>query len=509
MNLRPYQIETIDRVRIGWTDWRKQLVVLPTGAGKTIVAANVAKEFVDAGQRVLFLAHREELLTQTLDKFQRAVGLFAQLEKAEHRASLESKVVVGSIQTFTARGDRWPVDHFGLVIVDEAHHVLADSYLSTVGRFNAKVMGITASSDRTDNRNLGQFFENIAHEVSLLDLINQGYLSRILIKGIPLKIDLSDVKISKGDYDATELGSAIEPYLAAIADKIKTEAAGRRTLVFCPLRVTSQLFVQKCQEIGITARHVDGESKDRDEIRQDFAAGKLELVSNAMLWTEGFDDPGIDCISVLRPTKSRPLFAQMCGRGLRIAPQKRNLLLLDFLWLSQKHNLVRPANLVASTEEIAETMTQLSFEKGGESDLEDLASTAREKREEKLRRELESKSRKNAFSCDAMEFCLSVGSLATADWEDVMDWQRAEATEKQLALIRGAGIAPSSIQSKGHASAVIDLILSRRRLNLASPKQVKLMKKLGHPRPETLSKDEAGKFISTKLRRGSREEVAA
>lgn len=502
MEARPYQQAVLSAVTRGWREFRKQLVVMPTGSGKTCVFSWLAQ--AEQPGRTLILAHRDELVDQAIDKLHKATGLMAQKEKAEFTASLQAPVVVASIQTMRRRLEKWPADHFSLVVCDEAHHVLADEWQSVMQHFTSRVLGVTATSDRGDKRNLGQFFENVAHEVSLFELINQGYLSRIHVKAIPLKIDLSSVKITKGDYDANGLGSVIEPYLAAIAEKIKVEAAERRTLVFLPLIATSQLFVEKCQEIGINARHIDGQSPDRKEILADFANDKFELLSNSALLFEGYDDPGIDCIAMLRPTKSRPLYAQAIGRGTRIAPMKENLLLLDFLWLSQKHNLVRPAHLVAASEDMAQAITQLSFESGGSEDLEALASTAQQKREEKLRRELEAKSRKQAFSADAMEFCLNVGSLATAEWEDCMEWHTRPPSEKQLALIQGAGIAPDSIRSRGHASAVIELIQSRRKLKLATPKQVKMLIKFQHAAPHAATFEQASAFISSKLRRYSR-----
>jgi superfamily II DNA or RNA helicase len=509
--LRPYQVNACDSVRNGWAEWLKQLLVLPTGAGKTIVAAKIAKEFVDAGLRVLFIAHREELLSQTLDKFSRAAGIFAQLEKAEHRASLSCPVVVASIQTLMSRGERFPADHFALIIVDEAHHILAESYLAVLRRFSAKVLGITATSDRGDKKNLGAFFQNIACEVTLFDLINQGYLSRIHVKSLPLKIDLSEVKSVAGDYDANGVGNALEPYLGAIAQALKQEAGSRRILAFLPLIATSQAFVRRCADVSLRARHIDGNSPDRKEILQAFANDEFDLLSNAMLLTEGFDDPGIDCIVNLRPTRSRSLYSQIVGRGTRVAPMKENLLLLDFLWQHEKHNLIRPAHLVAPSEEIAEEMTLFLSDKAGgqeELDLEDLSATVREAREKKLREELEAKAKRQATSVDAMDFCLSVGSLAAAEWTDTMEWHARPPSERQIALIKGAGIDPTSIRSRGHASAVIDLIQSRRTLGLASAKQVRFLRRLGHAAPESATKEDAGRFIAA--RTGSRrEEVMA
>jgi len=511
MMLRPYQQDFVDRVREGWRNYRKQLGVLPTGGGKTICFSDLAKGELPA--RTLVLAHREELVDQAIHKLLAASGIFAQKEKAEFSASLSASVVVASVQTMRRRLAKWPADHFALVVCDEAHHVLADEWQTVLRHFSpARVLGVTATPDRGDKRNLGQFFENIASEVSLFDLINQGWLARIHVKALPLKIDLSEVRSVAGDYDPNGVGSALEPYLGAIARALKVEAASRRILAFLPLIETSKAFVRRCTEAGLRARHIDGNSPDRKEILQAFANDEFDLLSNAMLLTEGFDDPGIDCIVNLRPTRSRSLYSQIVGRGTRVAPMKENLLLLDFLWQHERHNLIRPAHLVATDEEFASEMTtdleisawrptQESF------DLEDLASSARETREKKLREELEAKAKRLATSGDAMDFCLSVGNLAAAEWEDVVPWHSQAASEKQLKLIGDAGINPASIRSRGHASAVLDLIFSRRQLGLASPKQVRFLRKLGHPAPDRATKEEASMFIGSRV--GRREGVAA
>lgn len=503
MQLRPYQIDTCDRIRAGWDEFSKQLIVLPTGAGKTIVSAFVAQEHVAVGMRVLFLAHREELLLQTIDKFQRAAGLRCELEKAEHHASRECQVVVGSVQTFMARGYNWDADHFGLVIVDEAHHVMADSYRRVLDMFpNARLLGITATPDRADCRNLGGVFQNIAAEVQLFDLIRDGYLSPITLKSIPLKIDLNGVKSLAGDFAADDLGTRLEPMLGEIARAIALHASFRRVLCFLPLIATSQKFVAECRNVGLSAEHVDGMSSDRREKLDRFAAGEFDLLSNAMLLTEGFDDPGIDCVCVLRPTRSRPLYSQMVGRGTRIAPTKENLLLLDFLWMHQRHKLVRPSALIAHTDEEAESITQVAEEKsaGGpveELELEGLASEATAKREQALAKKLAENKGKSATVLTAEEFALQHHNMEAAEFEPVMEWERQAITEKQAWALKRAKIDLQTVRGKGHASKLISLIKSDQRVLLATPGQRYAMRKAGHPNWSHATVAEARQFFAS------------
>ena len=184
MGLRAYQMKARQDIHKGFEDFDRQLGVLPTGAGKTILFSRLAQDYQP--QRTLILAHREELITQAVDKLRASTGIEAQVEMGEERASLDAPVVVASVQTLMRekRRERWPRDHFGLVVVDEAHHALADSYLNTLGHFHdhAKVLGVSATPDRGDKKNLGRYFENIACEVTLLDLVNQGWLSPIKVK---------------------------------------------------------------------------------------------------------------------------------------------------------------------------------------------------------------------------------------------------------------------------------------------------------------------------------------
>jgi superfamily II DNA or RNA helicase len=310
MQLRPYQQECIDRLLAKFREYSRVLAVLPTGAGKTIILAALAHRMQPL--RSLVIAHREELITQAVNKIRAATGLCAEIEKAEDRASHEAPVVVASVQTLAQeqRRGRWPKDHFGLVVVDESHHVLADSYQSLLAHFHdhAKVLGVTATPDRGDKRSLGEYFEEIGFEIGLHDLIKQGYLSRIVVKTVPLQIDLGGVKTVAGDFNDADLGDAIEPYLRQIIGEMKAAIGTRKTLVFLPLVRTSRRFVELCREAGLTAEHIDGQSTDRKEILDRYAAGEFQVLANSLLLTEGFDEPSVACVVCLRPTKIRAMY---------------------------------------------------------------------------------------------------------------------------------------------------------------------------------------------------------
>ncbi len=266
---------------------RTALLVMATAAGKTVTFAKLAEHFHAHGQRTLVLAHREELLTQAVDKIRAATGLWPQIEKAELRASLNAPIVVASVQTMISRRERWPADHFGLVVVDECHHVMAKSYLDTLERFqSAKVLGVTATPDRSDRKNLGKFFETVAYEAGLTKLIKEGWLARITVKRLPIELDMRGVRKAAGDYRADEVGHAIEPRLRDVARAMAAECWDRKTVAFLPLVKTAREFAEMLNAAGLEARSVAGEDKpeDRKAVLEWFAnAGPGTVLANAML----------------------------------------------------------------------------------------------------------------------------------------------------------------------------------------------------------------------------------
>lgn len=308
------------------------------------------------------MAHRGELLNQAADKLMKSTGLGCAVEKAEE-TSIYSwyRVVVGSVQTLMRkkRLSRFQKNHFDTIIVDEAHHCISDSYQNVLNYFeDAKVLGVTATPDRGDMKNLGSYFESLAYEYTLPKAIKEGYLSPIKAVTIPLKLDLTGVGTQAGDYKVANLGTALDPYLYQIADEMLKYCKDRKTVVFLPLIKTSQKFCEILNSKGFRAAEVNGNSDDRAQVLSDYDTGKYNVLCNSMLLTEGWDCPSVDCIIVLRPTKVRSLYCQMVGRGTRLCEGKDHLLLLDFLWHTEKHELCRPAHLICENEEVAQKMTE-------------------------------------------------------------------------------------------------------------------------------------------------------
>ena len=441
MELRPYQKEAKEAVFEQWENGtRKTLLVLPTGCGKTIVFAKITEDCVSHGDRVLILAHRGELLEQAADKIAKATGLKCATEKAEE-SCLGSwfRITVGSVQSLMreTRLSRFPEDYFNTIIIDEAHHCISDSYQRVLKHFpDAKVLGVTATPDRGDMKNLGQVFESLAYEYKLPKAIKEGYLSPIKAVTIPLQVDLTGVGVQSGDFKAGDLGTALDPYLEGIAQEMEKYCQEKKTVVFLPLVKTSQKFRDILNSHGFRAAEVNGESQDRAEILEDYATGKYNVLCNSMLLTEGWDCPDVDCIVVLRPTKVRSLYCQMVGRGTRLASGKDHLLLLDFLWHTERHELCHPAHLICENEEVAQKMTEnLEKDAGCPIDIEDAEKTASEdvvaQREEALAQKLAEMKRRKRKLVDPLQFEMSIQAEDLAGYVPAFGWEMAPPSDKQ------------------------------------------------------------------------------
>lgn len=487
MKLRDYQQEARESIQIEWNKGiKKTLLVLPTGCGKTIVFSKVIEDRVKKGERVLVLAHRGELLDQAADKLEKSTGLKCATEKAE-QTSLGSwfRVVVGSVQTLMRekRLARFDKDFFDTIIIDEAHHCISDSYQRVLNYFDANVLGVTATPDRGDMKNLGSYFESLAYEYTLPKAIKEGYLSPIKALTLPLKVDLSAVGQQAGDFKTSDLGSALDPYLESIADEMVKNASDRKTVVFLPLVKTSQKFTEILNQKGFRAAEVNGESQDRAEILEDFENDKYTVLCNSMLLTEGWDCPSVDCIVVLRPTKVRSLYSQMVGRGTRLHPGKTELLLLDFLWHTDRHELCHPAHLIAENEEVAKAMTKQIEEAGIPLDLEAVEETAAEdvvaQREEALAKQLQEMKKRKRKLVDPLQFEMSIQAEDLANYVPAFGWEMGPPSEKQVKTLEKLGILPDQVDNAGKATKLLERLDRRREQGLTTPKQIRFLEQRG------------------------------
>ncbi len=488
MELRKYQQEARMAIQEEWKNGNQiTLLVLPTGTGKTIVFSKVIEDRVKQGERVLVLAHRGELLDQAADKLEKSTGLKTATEKAEE-TSLNSwfRVVVGSVQTMMRekRLSQFDNDFFDTIIIDEAHHSISNSYQRVLNHFeDANVLGVTATPDRGDMRNLGEYYQSLAYEYTLPKAIKEGYLAPIKALTLPLQLDLSKVSQQAGDFSTRDLGSALDPYLESIADEMLKNASDRKIVVFLPLVKTSQRFAEILNEKGFRAAEVNGESEDRAEILEDFDNDKYNVLCNSMLLTEGWDCPSVDCVVVLRPTRVRSLYSQMVGRGTRLFEGKTELLLLDFLWHTDRHELCHPAHLIAENDEVAQAMTKQIEEAGMPLDLEMVEQQAEEdvvaQREEALAKQLAEMKRRKRKLVDPLQFEMSIQAEDLSSYVPNFGWEMEAPTEKQVKKLDDLGINPDGIDNAGKADMILDRLDKRRNQGLTTPKQIRFLEQRG------------------------------
>lgn len=430
-----------------------------------------------------------------------ASGLTTAVEKAEQSCIGKwDRIIVGSVQTL-CRDSRLALfnkSYFDTIIIDEAHHALSSSYQAILNYFDtADILGVTATPDRSDMQNLGKVFDSLAYEYTLRDAINSGYLVKIQVQTLPLHIDFTNVKITAGDFQAGDIGRVLDPYLEQIADTL-LDYKDRKIVVFLPLIETSQKFCKMLIERGFNAAEVNGNSKDRNEITEDFANGKYNVLCNSMLLTEGWDCPSVDCVIVLRPTKSRALYTQMIGRGTRLCEGKDHLLVLDFLWHYEKHSLCRPAHLIAKSNDVAIKMTEIL--ETSSMDLEAAEAEAERdvlaEREAALAKELAAMRKKKAKLVDPLQFEFSIQAEDLTHYVPTFGWQVSSITDKQKKTIEEFGLNPDTIEDAGKASMLIDRLHKRKAEGLSTPKQIRFLENKGFKNVGTWTNTQASNMIS-------------
>ncbi|MDQ3295090.1 MAG: DEAD/DEAH box helicase [Myxococcota bacterium] len=488
--LRPYQIAAVAAVERELTTTQRTLLVLPTGTGKTVVFAELAAREVNAGGRVLVLAHREELLDQARKKLE-ATGVRGELEQGKNRASTQAPVVIASVQTLRGkRLERYPAHAFSLVVVDEAHHAAAASYRSILDRFaTAKILGVTATPDRGDGKALGKIFESVAFTYDMRQAIREEFLAPLRARRILVKdLDLSAIRSHHGDFDQGELAAVFtgEKALHGVVSPLLELAGDRRTLVFGVDVAHAHALAEVLNRYKpASAIAVDGSAKpeERAAALALFRRGTFQFLVNCALFTEGFDEPSIACVAMARPTQSRALYTQMLGRGTRplgvtMDESRRNgkvdCLVLDFVGNS-KHRLIGPADALGG---LLDDVTREVVEKQlgeGEQELEAILELAAE----------EAAHRRSATQLLAIAVYRQKNvDPFLGDHMPPLDPNspagRQPATEKQLAAIEkaGCGTPPPGI-TLGEASQVLDGIAERRRLGLATIPQARLLERLG------------------------------
>ncbi|HOC57305.1 MAG TPA: DEAD/DEAH box helicase [Verrucomicrobiota bacterium] len=519
MKLRPYQSEASDAIFKEWQENDATLVVMPTGGGKTILFADVIRRVFP--RRALVIAHREELIFQARDKIQRVTGLSADVEMGEYRAEGglfgSARVVVSTIQTQCSGGDgggrmaKFDPSQFGLLIIDEAHHATSPSYRRVIDYYRTnpalKVLGVTATPDRADEEALGQVFQPVAFDYEVLDAIHDGWLVPIEQQMVHVEgLDYSDVRTTAGDLNGGDLAAVMEAErnLQPMASASLTIIGRRRALVFTSsvkaAEMTAEIFNRHRPDM---AAWVCGktEREERRRVLADFAAGKVQVVCNCGVLTEGFDDPGVEVVIMGRPTKSRSLYSQMVGRSTRPLPgvvdgpetpearkaaiagsAKPSCLVVDFVGNAGRHKLITSADILGgkvSEEALERAVKQVSAAGGPVNMTEALDEAEAELREQKRlaeaarRANLVAKARFTTQSVDPFDV-LSLEPVKARGWD-----QGRQLSEKQRSLLARQGINPDRV-SFTEGRQLISEIFRRWDGKLCSFKQAKVLRKYGY-----------------------------
>lgn len=518
MIARDYQEKAINSVLEVFNEKQSALIVMATGLGKTVVFTHLIKNYVNLG-RVMIIAHREELITQAANHVETITGEVADIEMADQFATMhsifKSQVVVSTVQTQNAGRDggrmkRFEPNEFALLIIDEAHHSTAKSYRNLITHYkdnpNIKILGVTATPDRTDEEALGQIFEEVAFEYAIEDAIDDGWLVTPYQQMISVDgLDYSQIRTTAGDLNGKDLAEVLEyeGNLHAIASPTIELTGDKKTLVFA----ASVAQAERLTEIinrhkPDAARFVYG--KTPKEIRRgmlkDYSASEFQYLVNVGVATEGFDVPDIACIVMARPTKSRSLYTQMLGRGTRAltgllddsldTPELRKqaiadsdkprLEVFDFVGNCGRHKLITTADILGGkySDDIVQLANENAAKKNTSVDMISELAEAEQEIKERRRKEDEYNRRRKVVG--RAKF-----STAKINPFDVLDvtpfreraWHKGkQPTFKQKTMLEKAGVDTSGL-SFTHASQIIGKIIKRQKAGACTYKQTKLLKR--------------------------------
>lgn len=362
---RKYQVDCSDALDKFYLNYQRGLISIPTGGGKTIIFTKYAR-----GKKTVVISHTDELVGQAVEKAGFVFGSseecgFIQRDLWDYKKNFVS----ASIQTLNANIDTEKFEDFinggiELIIIDEAHHTSASTYQVVLAAMlaanpNVKVLGVTATPFRMDEKDLTDFFEDLVYFIDIKELIRLGYLVPVHAKIISLDIDLDSVRTTKGeadsDFNLNKLSEVLNQsnVTELIVSKWMQLARDRKTIFFTSSVEHSKAICEELKRMKIKAVHVDGTMSlvKRKETVLAFKNGEIEVLCNMNIFTEGFDDPAVNCVALVRPTQSQNLYAQIIGRGLRPSPDtgKKDCLVLDYTGVSKDHQLANLFELFGVT----------------------------------------------------------------------------------------------------------------------------------------------------------------
>lgn len=500
MQLRPYQAEALEAVREAYRQrQRRVLVVMPTGTGKTLLFAEIARL---AKGPVLVLAHRQELVEQARDKIAAWCDYVVAIEMADRREFTRPdgerpKIAVASVQSLARRLRGIPRDAFRIVVVDEAHHATAASYRTLLEHFRCHVLGVTATPDRSDKVGLAEVFDSVAYDYDMLTAIHDGWLAPIRSFLVQTRADFSRARKVAGELSTRDVERELtkDLHLAEIATPILRERGERPAIVFAASVAHAHALARVLNELAGDASFaaaLDGSTllDARAPVLQRFRRGEIKVLVNCALFTEGFDVPEIALVAIARPVLSRSFYAQMVGRGTRIAPGKLDLLVLDFVPGNCRHALVQAVDIYGKDpEEVLERARKIAARESAAGNpvlLEEALELARQEQEVQDADVAYQLRKRDPFAAVGID--LDTYARRSRPGE--------RATAQQLAYFKRAGLPTDSVASLSsrEAEALREELLERRAVGLCTPKQARQL--VGHGvDPRDLYFDEAKELL--------------
>lgn len=500
MSLRPYQDAALKAVRDAYRQGhRSALVVMPTGTGKTVLFAEISRL---AKGPVLVLAHRQELVEQAREKIANWCDDVVAVEMAGQRGftkpdGTRPKIAVASIQTLSQRLRQVPADAFKIVVVDEAHHATSDSYRKVLDHFDAWLLGVTATPDRSDRAPLGDVFSTVAFSYDVRKAIEDGWLCPIRSFLVQTQADFSQARKVAGELSTRDVEDVLtrELHLAEVVTPILRERDGRPTIVFAAsvahAHALCRVFNEQtgAQEF---AAALDGSSPFdvRAPVLDRFKRGEIQVLVNCSLFTEGFDVPQIALVAIARPVLSRSFYAQMVGRGTRLSDGKRDLLVLDFVPGNCRHSLAQAVDIFASVdEEVRDRARRIAKETSEEGQ-----AIALEKALELAQQEQEAHEATVSYQLRERDPFQAVG--IDVDYYVRRSRGGARATDKQRSYLEKAGLPLERVEqlSDRQAEAIQERLRERKAVGLCSPKLAQKVCALGVD-PAEMPRDEAEELV--------------
>lgn len=517
MNLRNYQSETVEAVFREWESGTiSTLVVLPTGAGKTVVFSEIIRRAQP--KRCLVLAHREELIFQAREKIEKIAGIECDIEMAEMRASLslfnQAQCVIATVQTMSRRLEQFDPYGFQVVIVDECHHSTANSYQKILNHFkinpDIRILGVTATPDRADEEALGQIFDTVAYDYEILDAIHDGWLVPVEQQMVHIAdLDFSNVRTTAGDLNGADLSAVmeVEATMQGIVGSSIDILGGRQALLFAASVKQAEMSCEIFNRHRVNmATFICGttERDKRAEIFDAFRNGKYQVLCNCGIATEGTDLPMVEVILNGRPTKSRSLYAQIAGRALRPLPgtvdgletpderksaiagsAKPSALLVDFVGNSGRHKLMSATDILGGkvSQEAVDAANEEALSAGKAVDIIELLEGKEKEIQDALeeRKRLE-EARKAKLVAKVSYSTQKIDPFTIYHLKPVQErgWHHGKVlSEKQRALLLKMGVDGDSMPY-AQAKQLIDHQFKRWKEGLATLKQCNTLKRFGY-----------------------------